>query len=124
MDAILITAFLMLTASDPNFSESASMFDGNKLHALCVKGRAAQSMAAEKECLGYIIGVVDSHMLSSAGLGVPPMVCLPKIVSNDQLLDIVTKDLRDNPSERHYGASSSVLESLMRAFPCAAKDAK
>ncbi|OGA05844.1 MAG: hypothetical protein A2W68_08690 [Betaproteobacteria bacterium RIFCSPLOWO2_02_64_14] len=44
--------------------------------------------------------------------------CLPHYATRQQLADVVTKYLRDNPAERHQPAQFLVLEALATAFPC------
>ena len=71
-------------------------------------------------CLGYLGGFADSLKLS-ASLFKPQnqKVCLPdKGTSNEQLVRIVTKWLKDNPQDLHQSGRMSVLIALGNAFPC------
>ena len=44
--------------------------------------------------------------------------CLPGNVTRRQLMDVVTKYLRDNPAQRHLPAPGLVVSALEAAFPC------
>ena len=78
MLATLASALLLLTGAGQIFSGSHSIYDGDDLYSLCVTGPEYRTPNAEKECLGYILGVVDSHLLAAAGLGVSPMPGRPR----------------------------------------------
>lgn len=44
--------------------------------------------------------------------------CLPNSATRPQLVDVVSKFLRDNPAERHNEAQGLVVRALATAFPC------
>ena len=60
---------------------------------------------------GYVMGVSD--VVDATGL-----ICLPYVVTNRQIFDIVGKYLKDNPETRHKNASSLVYKSLRDVYPC------
>jgi Ssp1 endopeptidase immunity protein Rap1a len=44
--------------------------------------------------------------------------CIPGDATRQQLTDVVTKHLRDNPTTRHHPAHMLVVDALATAFPC------
>jgi hypothetical protein len=44
--------------------------------------------------------------------------CIPEGVAKRQIVDVVTKHLRERPQDRHLTAVSIVAEALAEAFPC------
>lgn len=48
----------------------------------------------------------------------PLKACLPYYATRQQLTDVVTKHLRDNPATRHLPAQMLVVDALATAFPC------
>ena len=103
-------------------AESVQFSTGNGLHHLCTQGPANLSgvrVDLSRRFAGYYIqGAHDFMALQSSTPGEKAAWCLPRNVTTDQLTDVVCAYLRDNPQERHYGASSAVLVALHRAFPC------
>jgi len=70
-------------------------------------------------CLGYLLGFADAESLSSALEGNKPLLCLPKQgLRNLQAARMVTKWLKDHPSELHKNGRISVVVALKEAFPC------
>jgi hypothetical protein len=71
-------------------------------------------------CVGYISGVVDLNELAyqDRHTGGKPRFCPPDRLGNEQVVRIVHKHLKDNPSLLHFSAVSQVLLALTRAFPC------
>lgn len=74
-------------------------------------------------CVAYLDGFLDSYTLVTDQLPPRwPRYCLPaEGVRLEQILLIVTKWLRDNPSKLHQSARSSIYIALVTAFPCAAQ---
>jgi hypothetical protein len=44
--------------------------------------------------------------------------CILDEATNEQLSDVVTKHLRENPEHRHHSARFSILMAFQGAFPC------
>jgi hypothetical protein len=72
-------------------------------------------------CGTYLQGFVDSHILVQRYLPpTAPRFCLPKEgLETEQVMLIVTKYLREKPSELHQSARTSIFLALGKAFPCA-----
>jgi hypothetical protein len=45
-------------------------------------------------------------------------VCLPRMIRNQQLMDVLIKYLRDNPEQLHQEAGLLTAVAMMKAFPC------
>lgn len=104
----IILAIVLLLSST---GYSQTQFDnGNKLKQSCESGAISESY-----CLGYIIGVADSNVLSICAPGGPGGV------TKGQFLSIVKKYFNDNPAQLHRDADVLVLDALKKAFPCPKK---
>lgn len=95
----------------------AAFLDGNSLYAECSapQGDAVYYSKASR-CMGYILGVYDDMMVMLQ-LQYRREACAPSGVTAGQIVDIVTKYLRDNPQERHMPAPMLVRIALFEAFP-------
>jgi hypothetical protein len=70
-------------------------------------------------CVGYVAGLNDAFRMAPTLSRSQPFYCPPERgISNDQVVRIVVKYLRDNPAQIHESARGSVLIALSRAFPC------
>lgn len=70
-------------------------------------------------CTGYISGITDGLRIAPELLGQRPFFCMPqKGVSNDQIIRVIVKYLRENPEQLHQSGRSSALVALTKAFPC------
>lgn len=90
---------------------SAAFVDGNKLLATC----ESEHHSDFGDCIGYITGVAD--VLQKTEIN-GFTACLPSNVTRGQIRDVVVRDLRSNPANRHYIATGLVAEALYKAFPC------
>lgn len=108
-------------------------FDGNALLRMCEKPPLSHERGV---CNGFIIGASSGIELASlkAGdaAGLPESdweafrrygqlvagYCEPERVENGQLVDVVTKFLRDHPEHRHENAAITVAMAFISAFPC------
>lgn len=84
---------------------SAKFFSGNDLLRE-MNGSDADQMLA----IGYVMGVVDVHSKES--------LCLPANIRAGQLHDTVKLFIEQNPTVRHYSASSLILYRLEQVWPC------
>jgi hypothetical protein len=110
---------------------AAGFYDGNKLHQACheslstVTGYLAgwydtrdldikRTRAAAKKTSDPG-GTITLHILATdMGGG----ICLPENATLGQITDVVCKYLKDNPTMRHFTASSLTDIALREAFPC------
>jgi hypothetical protein len=83
--------------------------NGNNIYQDLIGTSVTQQMFA----LGYVIGVVDTY------IGVE--LCVPKDVTQGQLMDVVTNFLGNRPQIRHQPADILVLVALGQHWPCKEK---
>lgn len=86
---------------------AAKYVDGNNLFS------AVSSGAKRPYALGFVLGVNDALDLT--------LVCAPPEVKVEQLLDVVSAYLRDNPAKRHMPAVDLVYLALVDVYPCPQK---
>lgn len=105
--SLMALATLITTAQ----ADALYFRDGNRLYEGCTP--------SDRGTLNYILGVVDTHSLLEAQKVTKGLrFCLPDRVKAGQIVDVVCKDLRDNPATRHQGAAGLVAVALSEAFPC------
>ncbi len=68
-------------------------------------------------CVGYTMGVIDTHKQLYVDLNVQTF-CIPEAVHTNQLIRVTVKYLENNPNRLHYLAASLVKEAFEEAFPC------
>lgn len=105
--AIVLLAFSVFS-SPPAF---AAFLDGNDLHQKCTSA----SVYDKSECLRYVQGAADTFAMLRSMKG--QTNCIPSGVNAGQLMDMVTKELVDNPADRHYNAVSFVYAAILKGFP-------
>lgn len=134
---ILITSTAITTATTLSAEEPTSqVFDGNTLLQWCDDG---ENYEPDSLCFGYIIGSVSSlrvgafaalreiyiatgksidvgelEKLSELGVN----FCPPAGVTNRQIVDTVTKSLKEHPEWRHVDATGIILAAMREAYPC------
>jgi len=84
---------------------------GNELGELCARYDSFDGEPASF-CLGYVLGVHEMAAERSPGY------CNLKGVTNNQIVLVVAKYLKDNPAKLHIEATTLVLTALRDAFPC------
>ena len=89
------------------YADGPAFFSGNDLHRLLISDIDAERSRA----MGFVIGVVDSHMNKK-------IFCLPNGITTGQLIDVVKKNDAQNPEVRHYSAYSNAVVAIAKAFPC------
>jgi hypothetical protein len=112
---ILNTAAVFLIFSTPMLPTraEAAELNGNDLLAVCQDNR--QEMI--HWCRGYILGITDVMFDSYL---TPISACPSAGIPQQQLVDIVVKQLKEFPEQRHASAKYLVAGSLLKAFPCPA----
>lgn len=67
-------------------------------------------------CLGYFQAFIERTLDT-----LPPhsqLLCLPDSVKNTELILVYIKYIDDNPNQIHKPASITLLDSLVKAYPC------
>ena len=107
-------SFVMPPAHKAKASAPGTGFlDGNHLYAECTSA----DMADVLTCQAYVMGVVDAV---NTGRATSPkaQICLPSNLGVKQVMEVVTRYLRDHVRERADAASELITVAVMRAFPC------
>lgn len=105
---------------------SASSNTGNELLNNCQtmlrimdSGTATQSLEEAfnaGQCLGFVSGVRNTSDLTRAPE--PLRSCVPKTATMGQLARVITKYLKDNPSELNLEQTLIAMLALKSAYPC------
>jgi hypothetical protein len=77
-------------------------------------------------CQGYVRGVSDAvdalfRLTASSQPEAIPLFCIPKDSTNQQILSVTIKFVKEHPEKRHAPTKFLVLDSLIEAFPCTSK---
>jgi hypothetical protein len=114
---------MLLLATSP---ARAAVITGNELLEVCEDRAPGAGYAL---CLGYVTGIADLAqiltmkvvtMIDEDGDDAVPMInwCRPTGVTNAQLVDVVVRDLRAHPEDRHMPALALIMRSLRTSLPC------
>ena len=112
--ALLVVSLLSSTYCEATFVTASHLLD--KCNSFSAGDE--YNNPEERICNGYIMGVHDSARSLEQIFEAAPLYCEPPRVTSDQLVLVVKRYLRANPELLHYSASSTVLDALVRAFPC------
>lgn len=104
---VTITALAMLLGS-PNSHASVSAVTGNELVEYCDTPEDGLLIGY---CHGFVNGV--SNLAVTAAL-----VCPPGGVTEEQLVNIVRKSMKENPEMLHLNAVGLVTFAISKVFPC------
>jgi hypothetical protein len=84
-------------------------------------GSDPQHAQSEAMCFGWVEGFADGFTVHDELLGVPRadrMVCMPRSVTNAQMLRAITKYIGSNPDKAHRATRLVASLALAQAFPC------
>ena len=84
---------------------------GNDLYGLC--GDGEQGRPGDM-CVGYIVGVYQTAVFLQA----TKHLCPGPDVSNEQIVDVVVRSLRDHPEMRDEQATLLILAAIQKTWPC------
>ena len=96
-------------------SYSQIQLSGNWLYEKCIDENNVESQWI---CSTYIQGFYHGLLFSERFHENKPIICQPATAMLHQLVDTVTKWLKDNPEKRSMTAPEVVFFSLYSAFPC------
>lgn len=104
-------AVLMLASATDAYAQNSNEIDGNELLMLCEQTQ----IGPLSYCHGYVIGI--AQMFSETGMyGVK--TCPTTTIPEKQIVDIVVKNLKANPEDRHIGARYLIVGAIAQTFPC------
>lgn len=72
----------------------------------------------ENDCGGYVLAVVDLHETLVTHKFIEKLWCMPDKAETDQITQVVTNYLKENPQLMQFNASGLVVNALSSAFPC------
>lgn len=104
------TGLLLVTANI-----AADQISGRELLAFCEGSSGPES---KQYCNGYISAAIETHAVWALWGRMERVFCFPKGDKFEHAYAAVVTYLRAHPQERDYEASSLVLNSLNKAFPC------
>ena len=90
-------------------------------HAGAEVGSDPQRMQGDATCEGWVEGFVDGFAVHDELLGVPQadrLVCIPRNVTNVQIIRAIEKYIRGNPEKAHRATRLVAAVALAQAFPC------
>ncbi|WP_425456097.1 Rap1a/Tai family immunity protein [Aliishimia ponticola] len=122
---------LSLCCIFPPNKATAQQISGNDLYTTCTSDNSVMLGF----CIGYIIGNLEGQnwgaFLFSKSAGEDLSTdefnqaanrafyhCVPSSASNEQLRDVVTSYLQNNPATRHESARYLTWQAYQEAFPC------
>jgi hypothetical protein len=106
---ILVAGIFCLTATSGH-----AVFELGK--SLKFKCMGELNSNEEAQCLGYLSGIADVMM---EGNKINKFkACIPETVNDTEILTIIRKVLKDNPSNLHYTGSDLVAYAFQEAYPC------
>jgi hypothetical protein len=102
-------------------NERYLMATGNDYFAVCTSAILQDSNLCMAYTMGVIRGLSSGEFASQVKSGRPverSIFCAPESVSDEQLLAVILKFLRDRPEVRHVDSASLIWRALFGAFPC------
>jgi hypothetical protein len=114
MMRVFLAGVFAVTMIFPSAVE-AEFITGNTLYGWCQHNKGVAA--------AYVLGVADSAEVENTSdaaraTGASPLICIPKNVSGEQLVDIVCRDLANQASVRHESAQTLSYVSLFLIWPC------
>ena len=84
-------------------------------------GNNPQRIQSDATCQGWVEGFVDGFAVHDELLGVPRtdrLVCIPRNVTNVQIIQAIKKYISGNPDKAHRATRLVASLALAQAFPC------
>jgi hypothetical protein len=84
-------------------------------------GNDPQRLLSDATCQGWVEGFADGFTVHDELLGVPRadrMVCIPRNVTNVQIIRAIGKYINGNPDKAHRATRLVASLALAQAFPC------
>lgn len=107
-----VIAGILVIATWPANAEQIS---GRELLAFCV---GSDGDGGKRYCDGYIAAAIETHATWALWDRLEPVFCFPEGDKFDYALGAAVEYLQEHTLELDYEASSLVLSSLNKAYPC------
>jgi Rap1a immunity proteins len=119
MSLLCLVLFLLLILPVSSV-EAASERTGYDFLLACEGKPGALETIGEMRCAAYLLGFLDSYAITSQWLPRDRrFICLPKQgLQGGQALLVLTKWLREHPSELHQTVRVVAFQALKDTFPC------
>ena len=109
---VLLSGTIASAQSSDPAARAALSFSGNEFVDVC------SLEVNQGKCLMYMSGVVHGLLDASYHHGSPISLCIPEDVTNQQVLDVALKYLRDHPESRNYRSGMLVSEAIIETWLC------
>ena len=109
------------TSQQADIGKSGTEFMRVCSHAGAEIGGDAQHIQSDTTCEGWVEGFVDGFAVHDELLGVPRvdrLVCIPRNVTNVQIIRAIDKYISGNPDKAHRATRLVAALALAQAFPC------
>jgi hypothetical protein len=109
------------TSQQPDLGKSGTDFMKVCSNAGGEVGDNAQHMQSDATCQGWVEGFADGFTVHDELLGVPRadrLVCIPRNVTNIQIIGVIKKYISGNPEKAHRATRLVASVALAQAFPC------
>lgn len=116
---IVIGILFIVMISAPAYAGRSSIELYEECHKLEKAPSNPKALMSDVYCAGYIDGVIDGYRITSELYPKARFICLPSTgISNDAVIKIFSKWLKNHKSEKKTPARSGVLLSLKEVYPC------
>ena len=115
------TASQVATAQEADIGKSGTEFMRVCSAAREGAGNDRQRMQSDATCRGWVEGFADGFTVHDELLGVPRadrLVCIPRNVTNAQVIRAIGKYVNGNPDKAHRATRLVASLALAQAFPC------
>src|SRR5882762_6543960 len=109
------------TSQQPEIGRSGAEFLRVCSHVGGEAGANPQRLETDATCQGWVEGFADGFTVHDELLGVPRadrLVCLPRNVTNVEMIRAIDKYLSGNPDKAHRATRLVASLALAQAFPC------
>jgi len=115
------TASQVATAQEADIGKSGTEFMRVCSTAGAEGSKDPQRLQSYATCQGWVEGFADGFTVHDELLGVPRtdrLVCIPRNVTNAQIIRAIGKYVNGNPDKAHRATRLVASLALAQAFPC------
>ncbi len=115
------TASQVATAQEADIGKSGTEFMRVCSAAGAEASKDPQRMQSDATCQGWVEGFADGFTVHDELLGVPRadrLVCIPRNVTNVQIIRAIGKYVSGNPDKAHRATRLVASLAMAQAFPC------
>lgn len=125
MRILSLIAIILVAGVQTASADSAP--DATWLRQVCREGAPQPSddpqaigrkLANDPICFGYLRGLMEAHVATTAILGQPALFCVPNGVTSEHVRLTVAKYVDQYPENLHHPSSHVALTALAAGYPC------